>query len=95
MIERFRKEIDWGAADSAARVTTLFRQMLFEYVKDYRARGEAALIEYNDKRDHVSIASEQRALEKAGFVAEGILRSAQHRRGEYHDLVMYAVIRNQ
>ena len=39
--------------------------------------------------------SEQRALEKAGFVAEGVLRSAQHRRGEYHDLVMYAVIRDQ
>jgi aminoglycoside 6'-N-acetyltransferase len=38
--------------------------------------------------------AEQRALEKAGFVAEGILRSAQHRRGEYHDLVMYAVVRD-
>jgi hypothetical protein len=65
MIERFRKEIDWNAADCAARVTNLFRQMLFEYVKDYRARGEAALIEYNDKRDQVSLAEEQRALDAA------------------------------
>ena len=39
--------------------------------------------------------SEQRALEKAGFVAEGILRSAQHRQGAYHDLVMYAVVRDR
>jgi len=65
MIERFRKEIDWNAADCAARVTSLFRQMLFEYVRDYRARGEAALIEYNDKRDQVSLADEQRALDAA------------------------------
>src|SRR6185369_12349603 len=65
MIERFRKEIDWNGADCAARVTNLFRQMLFEYVKDYRARGERALIEYNDKRDQVSLAEEQRALDAA------------------------------
>jgi hypothetical protein len=65
MIERFRKEIDWSAADCKARVTNLFKQMLFEYVKDYRARGEAALIEYNDKRDQVSLADEQRALNSA------------------------------
>jgi len=42
----------------------------------------------------VSNLAEQRALEKAGFVAEGILRSAQHRRGAYHDLIIYAVIRD-
>jgi hypothetical protein len=65
MIERFRNEIDWGAADCTARVTNLFKQMLFEYVKDYRARGEAALIRYNDKRDQVSLAAEQRALNAA------------------------------
>lgn len=65
MIERFRKEIDWDAADYAVRVTNLFRQMMFEYVNDYRARGEAALIDYNDKRDEVSLGDEQRALDAA------------------------------
>jgi len=65
MIQRFSKEIDWDAADYAAKVNNLFRQMLFEYVKDYRARGEAALIEYNDKRDQVSLAAEQSALNSA------------------------------
>jgi hypothetical protein len=65
MIERFRKEIDWDAPDYQLKVTNLFRQMLFEYVKDYRARGEAALIEYSDKRDQVSVAAEQRALSSA------------------------------
>ena len=38
--------------------------------------------------------ADQRSLEKAGFVAEGVLRSAQYRRGEYHDLVIYSVVRN-
>ena len=56
MIERFRKEINWDAADHGTKVTNLFRQMMFEYVKDYRTHGEAALIEYNDKRDQVSLA---------------------------------------
>lgn len=62
MIDRFRKEIDWNAPDYQLKATHLFRQMLFEYVNDYRSRGEAALIQYSDKRDQVSLATEQRAL---------------------------------
>jgi len=38
--------------------------------------------------------AEQRALEKADFRREGIIRGAQHRAGGYHDLVMYARIRS-
>jgi RimJ/RimL family protein N-acetyltransferase len=36
---------------------------------------------------------EQRALEKAGFVREGIARGSQYRGGAWHDLVVYALIR--
>ena len=36
---------------------------------------------------------EQRALERAGFVREGVLRGAQWRRGAFHDLVSYARLR--
>ena len=43
MIERFRKEIDWAAPDYQIKVTNLFKEMLVEYIKDYRTRGEAAL----------------------------------------------------
>jgi len=69
MIERFRKEIDWAAPDYQLKVTNLFKEMLFAYIKDYRKRGEAALIEYNDKRDRVSLAAEQRSLSSAaGYV---------------------------
>jgi RimJ/RimL family protein N-acetyltransferase len=37
---------------------------------------------------------EQRALEKAGFLREGVLRGAQYRAGTWHDLVVYAIVRN-
>jgi RimJ/RimL family protein N-acetyltransferase len=37
--------------------------------------------------------AEQRALEKAGFVREGIQRGAQFRAGAYHDLVTFARLR--
>jgi len=38
--------------------------------------------------------AEQRSLEKAGMRREGIMRGAQFRAGAYHDLVVYARIRD-
>lgn len=37
--------------------------------------------------------AEQRALEKAGFVREGVLRKAQWRAGDWHDMVVYSRVR--
>ena len=37
---------------------------------------------------------EQRALEKAGFHREGVVRGAQYRAGSWHDLWMFAVVRS-
>ena len=36
---------------------------------------------------------EQRSLEKAGLIREGIARGAQFRAGAYHDLVTYSRLR--
>ncbi|HVF20129.1 MAG TPA: GNAT family protein, partial [Mycobacteriales bacterium] len=36
---------------------------------------------------------EQRSLTKAGFTREGVLRGAQFRAGEFHDLVLYSRLR--
>src|SRR6185369_6733925 len=77
MIERFRKEIDWSAPDYQLAVTNLFKQMLLDYVRDYRTRGEAALIEYNDKQDEVSLAAEQRALNGASSYINDLLAKAK------------------
>ena len=77
MIERFRTEIDWAAPDYQLRVTNLFKEMLLAYVKDYRARGEAALIQYNDKRDIISVAAENRALTSASGYISSFLSDAK------------------
>ncbi|MFJ1757177.1 GNAT family N-acetyltransferase [Kitasatospora sp. NPDC088134] len=39
--------------------------------------------------------AEQRALEKAGFTREGVLRSAQWRAGRWHDQVMFSLLRSE
>ena len=39
--------------------------------------------------------AEQRALGKAGFQREGVLRRAQYRAGDWHDLVVYSVLRGE
>lgn len=42
----------------------------------------------------VSNVAEQRALEKAGFEREGVLRRAQWRDGGWHDQMIYSVLRD-
>jgi aminoglycoside 6'-N-acetyltransferase len=39
--------------------------------------------------------AEQRALEKAGFTREGVLRKAQWRNGDWHDMVQYSKLRGE
>lgn len=43
----------------------------------------------------VANVAERRALERAGFTAEGVLRGAQHRGGVWHDLILYARLRGE
>lgn len=37
--------------------------------------------------------AERRALEKVGFLQEGVLRSAQWRQGDWHDQALYSILR--
>ena len=37
--------------------------------------------------------AEQRALDKAGFTREGVLRHAQWRAGAFHDVVLFSRLR--
>ena len=62
MIERFRKEVDWSSPDYRTQATHLFRQMLLEYVRDYLAHGNSALIEYRDQTPGVRLDEEHRSL---------------------------------
>jgi RimJ/RimL family protein N-acetyltransferase len=39
--------------------------------------------------------AEQRALEKAGFTREGVMRGTTFRQGRWHDQVIYSVLRDE
>jgi RimJ/RimL family protein N-acetyltransferase len=39
--------------------------------------------------------AERRALEKAGFTQDGVMRKAQWRAGEWHDIVVYSKLRSE
>ena len=79
MIERFHKEVNWEAPDHHSQATQLLKVMLLDYVRDYMARGDVALMEYNDKAKTVRLAEEQRAL-RAGssYIYDGLPRFSQY-----------------
>jgi hypothetical protein len=82
MIERLHKEVDWQAPNYHSQATQLLKVMLLDYVRDYLARGDAALIEYNDKAKTVWLAEEQRAL-RAGsrHIYDGLPKFSQYLKG--------------
>ena len=93
MIERFRKEINWESPDHQLAATNLFKQMLLDYVRDYRARGDAALLEYNDKRNKVSLANEQRALASASGYINGVLADHKSELQLVDDAIVWSKIK--
>lgn len=48
-MKRLREEIDWSGADPQAQVNAYARRRLVEYVTDYRARGDTAMVVYDDR----------------------------------------------
>ena len=69
----------------------------------YGAEAQILLVDYlfaNTRVNRVEASTdienvaEQRSLEKAGFVREGVVRGSQFRAGAYHDLVTYSRLRD-
>lgn len=82
MIERLHKEVDWEASDYRVQASQLLKRMLSDYVTDYLARGDAALIEYSDKSTAVRLADEQRALLAASnYIGRELPDVRQHLKG--------------
>jgi hypothetical protein len=48
-MQRIRAEVNWKGDDAQARVDAYARQRLLEYITDYRARGNAAMVVYDDR----------------------------------------------
>lgn len=73
MIERFHREVDLQAPDYRSQATQSLKQMLLEYVREYLARGDMALIAYNDKAQEVRVAAEQHALVTASNYVNDVI----------------------
>jgi len=48
--DEFGRSIDWSAPDAPARVNTIVRQTMADYVERYRRGGTAAMVEYGDQK---------------------------------------------
>lgn len=93
MIERFRNEIDWQASDYSIHATNLYKQILLDYVRDYRARGEQALIAYNDKRNEIALAAEQSTLDNTSSYINNILAEQQSELSLIEDAIVWSKIK--
>ncbi|WP_378249783.1 GNAT family N-acetyltransferase [Actinokineospora guangxiensis] len=67
---------------------TRAQRLLVDYLFDHT---KANRVEASTERANVA---ERRALEKAGFTREGVLRGACFRAGAWRDMVLYAVLRS-
>lgn len=78
MIERLQKKVNWDAPDYRVQATQLLKLMLLDYVRDYLARGDAALIQYSDKPEEIRLADEHRALMTAASYFNNVLPEFPH-----------------
>jgi RimJ/RimL family protein N-acetyltransferase len=80
----------WLLPDARGRgVGTAAHRALAEYLF---AHTSYERIEAGTEVDNIA---EQRALEKAGFTKEGVLRRAAFRAGAYRDMVIYSKLRGE
>jgi hypothetical protein len=61
-IAEFQRVVNWNAPDASAQVNQLARERIASYVADYLARGNAALVTYDDRLQPVSLASQWQAI---------------------------------
>jgi aminoglycoside 6'-N-acetyltransferase len=74
---------DHRGKGTGPRALRAIARYLFEHTTVVRLEGST----------DVNNAVMQRAVERAGFTREGVLRRAQFRLGEHHDLVLYSRLR--
>jgi L-amino acid N-acyltransferase YncA len=72
------------AGNTAAKLQRQLMRYLFAHTPANRVEAGT----------EITNVGEQRALEKAGFTREGVLRGALFRDGQWHDCVFYGVLRD-
>lgn len=68
---------------------TAAQRLLVRYLFDHTHVNRVAAV------TEITNVAEQRALEKAGFTREGVLRGSTFRQGRWHDQVIYSVLREE
>ena len=61
-IEALQKSIDWTAPDAVDRVNAFVRKAAVDYVAAYQARGDDALLTYNDRAEPVRLRDQWRGI---------------------------------
>ena len=77
MIDRLRQEVNWDTSNYKNQVTQVIKQMWADYVNDYLKRGNAALIQYDDKEKAIRVAENQRQLVAASSY-DGLIAPRQN-----------------
>ncbi|CAN5635970.1 hypothetical protein BH10ACI3_BH10ACI3_26880 [soil metagenome] len=72
MIKRLQAEIDWNAADAEDKVSALLEQFLVDYVYDYLARGDLALMQYDDQLKPLRLADEYKELTEGSVFLDAL-----------------------
>jgi hypothetical protein len=65
MIERLHKEVNWTAPDWQRLAMSVYRRVLFDYVRGYLEKGPAALAVYHDKPEPLRLADELSSILQA------------------------------
>lgn len=61
-IRRLEEAVNWARPDARADANRVMRELLFEYVQQYRAGGNQALLEYANEQTPLKLADELRLL---------------------------------
>ena len=61
-INRLKNEVDWKSAEAPQKASSLFREMMHDYVANYLRRGNAVLGRLNDKESASDIADTYRSM---------------------------------
>lgn len=99
--------VGWFALQHGPSVTARALNVGIVLLPQHRGRGlgtaaqaafaaylfDTTLVERLEAGTDVDNIAEQRALDKAGFTREGVLRHAQYRAGQWRDLVAYSRLR--
>jgi RimJ/RimL family protein N-acetyltransferase len=102
-------EVSWHQTDNSTPPNGRCWNIGIYVLPEHRGRGygaaaQRALVEYLFEHTPVmrieagteaGNPAEQRALEKAGFTREGVLRRAVFRGGAYRDMVIFSILRDE